>query len=357
MKSFLQQTILIVDDTPANIKVLFDILNQSNFKVSVAKSGESALCKVQEVIPDLILLDVMMPDIDGFETCHRLKVNPKTKEIPIIFLSALDETTDKIKAFTVGGVDYITKPFHTEEVLVRVEKQLAFQAAKAKISQLNVELKQRAEEALLRAKLAETAKLELEKEIKERNSVEAALRSSVARNVALLDAIPDSMFHISSDGIFINFQASKDEQLPLLSNDFLGESLQKVLPLEVAQMLMNCIKRALLSNEIQICEYQLLINNQLYDYEARIIFSAQNEAMMIVRDITTRKQVERNIQQALSKEKELSDLKSQFVTTTSHEFRTPLTTILSSAKLLQDYISQWTEEKKTPAPATDNLCY
>jgi len=133
MAGFQQNTVLIVDDNPTNIKVLLDILKQSNFRVSVAKSGESALLKVQTVLPDLILLDVMMPGIDGFETCRCLKANPKTQEIPIIFLSALDEVTDKTKAFTVGGVDYIIKPFHTEEVLARVNNQLALQAAKVEI--------------------------------------------------------------------------------------------------------------------------------------------------------------------------------------------------------------------------------
>lgn len=133
MRNLPQKTILIVDDNPTNVKVLFDILVQCNFKVSVAKSGESALLKVHAALPDLILLDVMMPDIDGFETCRRLKANPKTQEIPIIFLSALDEVIDKIQAFTVGGVDYITKPFHTEEVLARVKNQLTLQAAKADI--------------------------------------------------------------------------------------------------------------------------------------------------------------------------------------------------------------------------------
>lgn len=133
MADFQQNTILIVDDNPTNIKVLLDIFKHSNFRVSVAKNGENALLKVQTVLPDLILLDVMMPGIDGFETCRCLKANPKTQEIPIIFLSALDEVTDKTKAFSVGGVDYIIKPFHTEEVLARVNNQLALQAAKAEI--------------------------------------------------------------------------------------------------------------------------------------------------------------------------------------------------------------------------------
>lgn len=99
------ETILIVDDKPTNIKVLFDILADYGFRVSVAKNGENALFKVQQSLPDLILLDVMMPGIDGFETCRRLKANPITQEIPIVFLSALDEVIDKITAFRVGGVD------------------------------------------------------------------------------------------------------------------------------------------------------------------------------------------------------------------------------------------------------------
>lgn len=134
--------ILIVDDNPTNLKVLFDILQHSGFRVSVSKSGESALSKVQEARPDLILLDVMMPGIDGFETCRRLKANSLTQAIPIIFLSALDDVNHKVKAFEVGGVDYITKPFHTLEVLARVKNQLALQNALKKEQELS-ELKSR----------------------------------------------------------------------------------------------------------------------------------------------------------------------------------------------------------------------
>ena len=346
MATLQQMSILIVDDKPANIKVLLDILNQSEFKVAVAKSGESALAKVQEALPNLILLDVMMPGIDGFETCRRLKNDPKTQEIPVIFLSALDEVVDKVKAFTIGGVDYITKPFQTEEVLVRVKSQLAFQAARGEIWQLNVELEKQAEEAQLRAQVAEAAKLKLEIEIKERQQVEAALRDSLATNRALLNAIPDAMFRIRSDGNFINLQVAKDKNVPLPLEQFVGKNLSEVLPLNVAQALMNCLKQALATTDVQICEYQLLLNQQPHDYEARIVTSDESEAIALIRDITKRKQAERDMHQALSKERELSDLKSRFVTLTSHEFRTPLTTILSSAELLKDYISQLTEEKK-----------
>lgn len=135
MKIVQQDSILIVDDTPTNLKVLFDILNQSGFKVSVAKSGESALEKVQEALPDLILLDVMMPGIDGFETCRRLKANLTTKDIPVIFLTVLSEVVDKVKGLKLGAVDYITKPIEQEEVLARINVHLELRKAQLRLIQ------------------------------------------------------------------------------------------------------------------------------------------------------------------------------------------------------------------------------
>ena len=203
-----------------------------------------------------------------------------------------------------------------------------------------------AEEALLRAKVAEAAKLELEKEITERKRAEEALYKSMATNRALIDALPDLMFRISSDGILVNFKAPKDNNLLPPPSEFLGKNLYEVLPPSVAQPTMYCIEQALQTGEIQIYEYQLLLNNKPHNYEARIVVSAKDEVIAIVRDITSRKQAEADIRNALEKEKELIELKSRFVTMTSHEFRTPLTTILSSAELLQDYGSKWTQEKK-----------
>jgi two-component system, NtrC family, sensor kinase len=119
-----ENLILIVDDLPTNLKVLFELLSQSGFQVLVARSGEDALEKVQQTLPELILLDVMMPGIDGFETCERLKASELTKQIPIIFMTALVDTVDKVKGLNLGAVDYITKPFQHEEVLARVNVQL-----------------------------------------------------------------------------------------------------------------------------------------------------------------------------------------------------------------------------------------
>jgi len=116
--------ILIVDDNPNNIRVVFNFLKKYNFRVLVSTSGEDALRKIQEVRPDLILLDIMMPKIDGFEVCRRLKENPETREIPVIFMTALAEIENKVEGFALGAVDYVTKPLQQEEVLSRVRLHL-----------------------------------------------------------------------------------------------------------------------------------------------------------------------------------------------------------------------------------------
>ena len=135
MNDYHKELILIVDDIPNNLKVLFDILNNSGFKVSIAKSGESALEKAQETLPNLILLDVMMPGMDGFETCRNLKNNPKTKDIPVIFMTALSETVEKVKGLHLGAVDYITKPIEHEEVLARINVHLELRRMQLKLVQ------------------------------------------------------------------------------------------------------------------------------------------------------------------------------------------------------------------------------
>ena len=124
MKTSLTGLILIVDDTPTNLDVISEALSDAGYTVAIATSGERALKQLERRSPDLILLDVMMPGIDGFETCVRLKANPKTCDIPVIFMTALSDSDSKMKGFEVGAVDYITKPFQEREVLARVRTHL-----------------------------------------------------------------------------------------------------------------------------------------------------------------------------------------------------------------------------------------
>lgn len=137
--------ILVVDDQPNNLRFLSDLLNKEGYKVQRSINGKLALNAVVSNLPDLILLDIMMPEMNGYEVCQKLKASEKTREIPIIFLSALDEASDKVKAFTLGGADYITKPFQVEEVLARIENQLTIGRLQKKLQIQNCYLQQEIE--------------------------------------------------------------------------------------------------------------------------------------------------------------------------------------------------------------------
>ncbi len=133
-------SILVIEDTPATLSVLFNLLDSAGFEVLVALNGENALGVAKEGQPDLILLDVLLAGIDGFETCRRLKASDVTGDIPIIFMTALTKTGDKVKGFELGAVDYITKPFEPEEVLMRIKTHLTIQELQHDLQVKNEEL-------------------------------------------------------------------------------------------------------------------------------------------------------------------------------------------------------------------------
>jgi sigma-B regulation protein RsbU (phosphoserine phosphatase) len=131
------ENILIVDDTPANLRLLSQMLAEKGYGVRAVKSGLRALESVKVTQPSLILLDIRMPEMNGYEVCQHLKEDPKTKDIPIIFISALNDIENKVKGFQIGGVDYITKPFQIEEVLARVETHLALRKLQKQLQDAN----------------------------------------------------------------------------------------------------------------------------------------------------------------------------------------------------------------------------
>ena len=131
-------TILVIDDQPANLRVLLSFLKTHGYQVRVDISGERALRSLNKVRPDLILLDVMMPEMDGFETCRRIKATPGIADIPVIFMTALDSIEDKITGFEAGGVDYITKPFQQVEVLARANTHITLQKQKVLLQKLAI---------------------------------------------------------------------------------------------------------------------------------------------------------------------------------------------------------------------------
>ncbi|MBW4563697.1 MAG: response regulator [Mojavia pulchra JT2-VF2] len=168
--------ILIVDDTPINLEVLLDFLETSGFKVLVSEDGESAVEMAEYALPELILLDVLMPKMDGFETCRRLKNNPATQNIPVIFLTALAEKVDKVKGLNLGAVDYITKPLEHEEVLARVQIHMRLQNLTKKLTEQNERLE---------AEITERQRLEVEREeaFRALQKSEARFRRLVESNI------------------------------------------------------------------------------------------------------------------------------------------------------------------------------
>ena len=117
-------SVLIVDDTVDNLRLLAEVLGEQGYEVRPVTSGRQALRAVEQDPPDLILLDINMPEMDGYEVCRRLRLNERCRDLPVIFLTAMADTASKVRAFNMGGVDYITKPFQLDEVLARVRTQL-----------------------------------------------------------------------------------------------------------------------------------------------------------------------------------------------------------------------------------------
>lgn len=140
MKTNKETLILLVDDQIENLQILGNILNINNYKRALATNGVEALEIAEKTIPDLILLDIMMPNMDGFEVCQKLKENPKTKDIPVVFLTAKSQTIDIVKGFKLGGVDYVTKPFKHEELLIRIKTHIQLKQSQDIILRQNEEL-------------------------------------------------------------------------------------------------------------------------------------------------------------------------------------------------------------------------
>lgn len=136
------ESILIVDDTPASLRLLAQMLASQGYQVRPAPDGALALAAAQAEPPDLILLDIRMPEMDGYQVCARLKADPATCDVPVIFISALDEIQDKVRAFAGGGVDYVTKPFQLEEVLARVQAHLALRRLQRQLQEANQRMEQ-----------------------------------------------------------------------------------------------------------------------------------------------------------------------------------------------------------------------
>jgi formate hydrogenlyase transcriptional activator len=188
--------ILIVDDIPANIDVLIGFLNRRGYNILVAEDGESAIEIAVDNIPDLILLDIMLPGIDGFETCKHLKEFSETKDIPIIFMTALSDIDDKVRGFKVGGVDYITKPIQKDEVLARINNHLMLRNLQQELKATNALLEKKVEERTIELKQSNAA---LQEEVKIRKQTERTLLETLEEIEKLKNILYDEKLYLQEE--------------------------------------------------------------------------------------------------------------------------------------------------------------
>ena len=325
--------ILVVDDTPANVRILTDTLMHHGYEICSAMSGERALEIVKNFVPDLILLDVMMPEMDGYTLCQQLKERAETHDIPVMFLSAIDTQNDKIKAFQVGGVDYITKPFHLEEVIARVGQQIDRRNLQKRLEQQN---------------------FRLHAEIQNYKQLEERYRS-------IFDNAIDGMFQSTPEGQFITANASLAKMYGYVSVEELCTSIS-----DISQQLYvrpdrrsDFMRTVLRNGEVSDFEAQIYCKNGtiLWISETvRSVKDAQNNLMFYegtVKDITDRKRNSeilrvrsseleetliqlRHSQAKLLQQEKMSSL-GQLVAGMAHEINNPVSFISGNLVYAEQY--------------------
>ncbi|MGE0084725.1 MAG: response regulator [Desulfococcaceae bacterium] len=328
-----EATVLIVDDTPANLHLLRTILSGHGYAVKSAPDGAFALNYSRLKPPDLILLDIRMPEMNGYQVCEALKADERTRSVPVIFVSALQDSTDKVMAFSAGGVDFITKPFNREEVLARVRTHL-------NLRKMQMELENRNSEFC--------------RELAERHKTEQSLCESNAHLKAIMDVLPDKLFVLDEEGRYMEIMTPDETLLYISSEKLKGSLMQDILPRKTADSILENIRKSISEKKIQIIEYPLRTISGFRWFEGRmnplgIRMNGKNCVVMIARDISERKIAEEKIRQAKESAEAANRAKSEFLARMSHEIRTPMNAIIGMSHLalqkelnprLHDYLSK-----------------
>lgn len=249
--------VLIVDDAPENLRLLSRILANNGYSVSTAEDGARALRQVDENPPEIILLDVNLPGMDGYEVCAHLKASQKTRDIPVIFVSALDAIEDKVKAFRVGGVDYIPKPYQMEEVLARVETHLSLRRLQRNLQEVNRELEAR---------------------INDLSESQEQLRDRESKLRAFVDALPNLSFIYDQDGRYLEIMANETGLLRARPEELLGRRIRDVMSPEVSKVMEEAIHRAIETGKTQVIEYRIpTVGGEEYWFEGRVALMEKSD--------------------------------------------------------------------------------
>ncbi|MDI1482940.1 response regulator [Polyangium sp. y55x31] len=343
-------TILIVDDMPINLAVLVDHLESAGHQALVAQDAEDALKRASLMKPDLILLDVVMPGIDGFETCRRLKAAESTRDIPVIFMTCLGEAANKLVGFEAGGVDYITKPFEIDEVLARIKTHLSLREAQKELEAKNAQL-QRAHQELeqrVRERTAELASSNaaLKAENAERRRAEEALRESQHLLRAIADNSTAVLFVKDIDGRYLMVNRRFEELFHVSARSLVGKTDYDLFPVECADALRAFDRQVAEAGRPLEKEEWVPQDDGIHTYISIKcpLFDESGRAYAICgisTDISERTRTAAERERLLSREQaaraeleRTGRLKDEFLALLSHELRTPLTAILGWSQLL-----------------------
>jgi diguanylate cyclase (GGDEF)-like protein/PAS domain S-box-containing protein len=276
------ETILVVDDLPDNRNLLARILKSEGYQVLTAESGMEAIRITQETFPDLILLDVSMPVMDGIEACERLKKDERTREIPVIFISALDEIDKKVKAFDAGSVDYIVKPFDIEEIQARLSTHLSILRLRRQLQATNRQLADRLEELTHSQQLLQERERKLD---------------------AFVNAMPNISFVCDQDGRYLEILANETSLLSASVDEMKGRLIEELSPPEEAKLMMEAVHRAVETGETQVIEYKVpVVAGGERWFEGRIALMEKDDAghskvVFIATEISERVRLYQEVQQ------------------------------------------------------------
>ena len=348
-------TILIVDDTPNNLQILFSYLEGAGFKVLLAEDSASAIQIAQSQHPDLILLDVLMPEVDGFVTCSRLKSQAATKDIPVIFLTALSDTINKVKGFKLGGVDYITKPIEQEEVLVRIQTHLNLRNMSRALASQNQELKQALDFKALVKRITDKIRDSLD----ENNCLRVATEELAT--VLNLSSCQIELYDESQKTATVVHESS--QTLPLCKgetrqiDDFpeLYQQLLQKSPFQLVEPLPSFNPQGIQVNRLAcpIFDDRGMIGNlwglrppgELFTpLEISLMEQVASQCAIAMRQA----RLYANSNQQVAELAKLNQLKDDFLKTVSHELRAPISSIQLAAQTLESLLKAKQNPRQSP---------
>lgn len=280
--------ILIVDDDPLNARLLAESIGSGRYDVTIVANGQECLDAMAKGQPDLILLDIMMPDMDGFEVCRRIKENPETAEIPVLYITALSDSSDRLRGFETGAVDYITKPFNSSEVKARIDTHLALKLTKDALTEQNQCLDEKVKARTIELK---SANEKLQNEILVSEEANEKLKESESRSHSIINALPDSVVEIHRDGRILYSKWARNHCLPNIEISP-GKHVTECFPPGFSGQITKQVDKVLQTAQMCIFEYPYANNGSSKVFECRVVKVSIESALVLTRDITSRKLAE-----------------------------------------------------------------